>query len=80
MNDVPPDRYDEIAKAIESPDSPVGIDAKKTHVLILHKLIEIDADLEANSSQALAEATGLSGSCWGPTKCSASGTATRRSS
>ena len=37
-----------------------------------HKLIEIDADLEANSSQALAEATGLSGSCWGPTKCSAS--------
>ena len=36
-----------------------------------HKLIEIDADLDA-TSKVLADATGLSGSCWGPTKCSGS--------
>ncbi|MDH3651137.1 MAG: hypothetical protein OEQ53_15735 [Saprospiraceae bacterium] len=37
--------YDEIAKAIHSSQSPVGIDAKKTHVLILKKLIDIEARL-----------------------------------
>ena len=42
--------YEEIEKLITSDDSPVGIDAKKTHVLILHKLSEIErrlATLEA---------------------------------
>ena len=34
--------YDEIARVIQSDDSPVGIDAKKTHVLILNKLHELD--------------------------------------
>ena len=38
--------YDEIAKVINSDDSPVGIDAKKTHILILHKLQEISDRLE----------------------------------
>lgn len=39
--------YHEIAELIHSDKSPVGIDAKKTHILILHKLIEIEKRLDA---------------------------------
>ena len=39
--DVPQNEYDRIKQMIESADSPVGIDAKKTHIIILHKLDEI---------------------------------------
>lgn len=42
---VPADAYERIASEITSADSPVGIDAKKTHVMILHKLIEIERRL-----------------------------------
>ncbi len=35
----------EIERWIASDDSPVGIDAKKTHVLILQKLIRIEERL-----------------------------------
>ena len=38
--------FDRIEKLITSDASPVGIDAKKTHVLILYKLIEIERRLE----------------------------------
>lgn len=38
--------YDSIAKEIHSDKSPVGIDAKKTHVLILEKLIELEKRLD----------------------------------
>ena len=38
--------YDEIARVIHSDESPVGIDAKKTHILILNKLQEITERLE----------------------------------
>ena len=38
--------FDEIANTIHSDSSPVGIDAKKTHVLILQKLIELEKRLE----------------------------------
>ncbi len=38
--------FDQIAKEIHSDTSPVGIDAKKTHVLILEKLIQIEKRLE----------------------------------
>lgn len=34
--------YEEIAKVIGSDSSPVGIDAKKTHIIILHKLDELN--------------------------------------
>ena len=37
--------YDSIAKVIHSDSNPVGIDAKKTHVLILQKLMEIEERL-----------------------------------
>ena len=39
--------YKRIAALIHSDQSPVGIDAKKTHVLILHKLEEIESRLQA---------------------------------
>lgn len=40
------DLYDEIANEIGSDASPVGIDAKKTHIIILKKLMDIEARLE----------------------------------
>ena len=44
--EIDPKMYDEIAEAIHSDKSPVGIDAKKTHILILHKLQEMNERLE----------------------------------
>lgn len=38
--------YERIEREIASDASPVGIDAKKTHVLILHKLARIEDRLE----------------------------------
>lgn len=48
--DIPEDRYREIEAMIDSAESPVGIDAKKTHVIIIYKLMEIErrlAELES---------------------------------
>ena len=39
--------YNEIAELIHSDASPVGIDAKKTHIYIIHKLNQIERRLEA---------------------------------
>ncbi len=39
--------YENIAKEIHSDESPVGIDAKKTHILILDKLIKLEAGLKS---------------------------------
>jgi hypothetical protein len=47
--------YDEIAKVIHSDVSPVGIDAKKTHILILNKLQELSERLERIEQQMLAK-------------------------
>lgn len=38
--------FETIAKEIHSDNSPVGIDAKKTHILILEKLLSIEKRLE----------------------------------
>ena len=40
------EQYEAIAKEIHSDTSPVGIDAKKTHILILQKLTHIEERLE----------------------------------
>jgi len=51
--DVDDDKKIEIEKVITSKDSPVGIDAKKTHIIIINKLVEIEKRLdrlEAKSS------------------------------
>ena len=42
---IPEDDRRRIEEAIHSADSPVGIDAKKTHVMILHMLEQIDERL-----------------------------------
>ena len=44
--EVTTEQYESIAKLIHSDKSPVGIDAKKTHILILEKLIQMDQRLE----------------------------------
>ncbi len=44
--EVDSDKKSEIEKVISSKDSPVGIDAKKTHIIIINKLIEIEKRLE----------------------------------
>lgn len=49
--DIPQDGYDRIKRAIESDESPVGIDAQKAHVIILHKLIELEERLDRIESQ-----------------------------
>lgn len=43
--EIPEDDYKRIEQAIHSSDSPVGIDAKKTHVIIVHKLEQIEERL-----------------------------------
>jgi hypothetical protein len=44
--DIDSETYAEIAGIIHSAESPVGIDAKKTHILILNKLQELGDRLE----------------------------------
>lgn len=39
---VPQEDYDRLERLIESADSPVGIDARKAHVIILHKLEQLE--------------------------------------
>lgn len=43
--EVPKDTYKRIVEEIQSEQSPVGIDAKHTHVIIIHKLLEIEKRL-----------------------------------
>ena len=43
---VPDEVYERLAREIESDESPVGIDAKHTHVIILHMLMEMERRLE----------------------------------
>jgi hypothetical protein len=44
---VPEATYNEIQKWISSEESVVGIDAKETHIIIIHKLLEIEKRLKA---------------------------------
>ncbi|KAG2480138.1 MAG: hypothetical protein O6746_03100 [Thaumarchaeota archaeon] len=45
--DVEDDIKSQIEKVITSENSPVGIDAKKTHIIIINKLVEIEKRLDA---------------------------------
>ena len=49
--EVDKDKKLEIETVISSVDSPVGIDAKKTHVIIINKLVEIEKRLEKLEKQ-----------------------------
>jgi len=44
--DIHPVEAERIGKLIADEDSPVGIDAKKTHILIIQKLLDIEARLD----------------------------------
>ncbi len=46
MKTIDEKTYKEIADFIHSDESPVGIDAKKTHIYIIHKLNQIETRLE----------------------------------
>lgn len=56
LMDIPHEVYESLEKCIASDESPVGIDAKKTHILILHKLMEIERKLD-NLSQTVTNKT-----------------------
>ncbi len=43
--------FERIGKEIHSDTSPVGIDAKKTHILILAKLEELQAEIRDIKAQ-----------------------------
>lgn len=45
--------FERIGSEIQSDDSPVGIDAKKTHIMILLKLEEISKRLERLEKMAV---------------------------
>ena len=49
--EMKPEEYDRIAQLISSDASPVGIDAKKTHVYIIHMLQNIQQRLVAIERQ-----------------------------
>ncbi len=53
--DIDEKTYVQIAEMIHSDDSPVGIDAKKTHIYILYKLSQIEKQLEAMEKQQKSE-------------------------
>lgn len=44
---IPQDEYRQIDSRIASDSSPVGIDAKETHIIIIAKLAEIERRLES---------------------------------
>lgn len=43
--DIPKEEYEQIEKMIASDESVVGIDAKKTHIIIIQKLMELEKRL-----------------------------------
>ena len=52
--EVPQDAYEAIENEIASDASPVGIDAKKTHIIIIHQLHKIEERL-ARIEESLGE-------------------------
>lgn len=55
--EIPDDIRSELETEIGSDSSPVGIDAKKTHVLILFKLQQIEARLASIESRMAEESS-----------------------
>lgn len=54
--EIPAEIQSELEGLIGSDESPVGIDAKKTHVLILYKLLEIERRLVALENRLASDA------------------------
>lgn len=53
MMEIDKELYKLLEKEIHSDISPVGIDAKKTHILILEKLIKIEDSLKRLESDVI---------------------------
>jgi len=53
--DIEKATYESIAAAIHSEESPVGIDAKKTHIIIIEKLMALEQRLERLEKQLQAK-------------------------
>ncbi len=49
---IPQEEFDRIAREISSAESVVGIDAKKTHIMILHCLEDIQRRLQRLEDRA----------------------------
>lgn len=47
INNVPQEIYEKIKAEITNKDSVVGIDALHTHIVVIHRLMQIEAKLEA---------------------------------
>ncbi|MCK9403640.1 MAG: hypothetical protein M0Q26_09585 [Chitinophagaceae bacterium] len=47
VNNVPQEIYEQIKAEITNKDSVVGIDALHTHILVLHRLMQIKAKFDA---------------------------------
>ena len=53
--DIDKEVYDRIAEMIHSDTSPVGFDAKRTHVYIIHMLQDIQKRLDVLERRMLAD-------------------------
>jgi hypothetical protein len=47
MKEIPESVYKEIEQAIGSEQSVVGIDARKTHIIIIHMLLQIQQNIDS---------------------------------
>jgi divalent metal cation (Fe/Co/Zn/Cd) transporter len=47
VNNVPQEIYEQIKAEITNKESVVGIDALHTHILVLHRLMQIETKLDA---------------------------------
>ncbi|HEX5023840.1 MAG TPA: hypothetical protein VFV68_01150 [Agriterribacter sp.] len=47
VNNVPQEMYEQIKAEITNKDSVVGIDALHTHIVVIHRLMQIEAKLDA---------------------------------
>jgi len=50
-SNIPEESYKKIERLISSDESVVGIDAKETHIVIIHKLMELEKRLSALEEQ-----------------------------
>ena len=55
--EVPASDYGDIEELITSDDSPVGIDARKTHIIIIHELLQIEEWIERLARQVAGKGT-----------------------
>ena len=55
--EVPASDYGDIEELITSDDSPVGIDARKTHIIIIHELLQIEEWIERLERQVAGKGT-----------------------